>query len=189
MFACWRSFVRAQEVQNCRVDAVPLIIGSTEDASTLATSILGCSDGAFAVQWVGEVFVEETIHVTRGTSRHHWGWTRSSCKWRQEYAAVQLGRGVDLAPIGPDACARQRFYRRRRGYLCGPVYRFVYRKHVVHLQLRWFLWGCNLLAKFHGVLGWRRDRIHQQLRWFPWRCNLRAKFIGVLGCLSPTLLA
>ena len=59
---------RAQELQNCSIDAVPLIISSTEDASTLATSILGCADGAFAVQWIGEVFIEETIHVTGGTS-------------------------------------------------------------------------------------------------------------------------
>eukprot|EP00903_Cladosiphon_okamuranus_P006562 g6410.t1 len=38
------------------------------DAAALATSILACPDGDFAVEWVGEVLIEETIHVTGGTS-------------------------------------------------------------------------------------------------------------------------
>eukprot|EP00903_Cladosiphon_okamuranus_P012529 g11732.t1 len=59
---------RAQELQNCSLDAAPLTIGSTEDADILATSILGCQDCAFAIQWVGEVFVEEPIRITNGTS-------------------------------------------------------------------------------------------------------------------------
>ncbi|CAM9835026.1 unnamed protein product [Pylaiella littoralis] len=59
---------RTQELQNCSVDTTPLIVGSLEDADTLADS-LGCSNGdAFAVEWVGEVFVAATIRVTSGTS-------------------------------------------------------------------------------------------------------------------------
>lgn len=42
-------------------------VASTDDAAALA-SALRCSNGKFAVQWVGEVVVEETIHVTNGTS-------------------------------------------------------------------------------------------------------------------------
>lgn len=59
---------RTQGLQNHSVDAIPSTIGSTEDAGALAASILGCTNGSFAVQWVGEVFVEEAIHVTGGTS-------------------------------------------------------------------------------------------------------------------------
>ena len=63
------AFARAQELQNCTVDSIiPVSVGSTEDAVALATSISGCSDGDFAVEWVGEVFVAETIFVTGGTS-------------------------------------------------------------------------------------------------------------------------
>ncbi|CAN0099250.1 unnamed protein product, partial [Ectocarpus sp. 12 AP-2014] len=40
---------------------------STGDALALATS-LQCSNGDFAVEWVGEVFLEETIRITGGTS-------------------------------------------------------------------------------------------------------------------------
>ncbi|CAN0250034.1 unnamed protein product [Scytosiphon promiscuus] len=58
---------RAQPRQNCSVVVSPFTVSSTEDASTLATS-LGCSIGDVDVQWVGEVFVVETIHVTDGTS-------------------------------------------------------------------------------------------------------------------------
>eukprot|EP00903_Cladosiphon_okamuranus_P018353 g16884.t2 len=60
-------FARAQELQDCSVVDNPFTVGSTEDASTLAAS-LRCSTGDFDVQWVGEVFVAETIHVTSGTS-------------------------------------------------------------------------------------------------------------------------
>lgn len=46
--------VRTQELPNCSVDlGSPLTIVSTEDAGTLATSILGCPGGDFAVQSVG----------------------------------------------------------------------------------------------------------------------------------------
>ncbi|CAM9698593.1 unnamed protein product, partial [Pylaiella littoralis] len=60
---------QTQELQNCSVDTTPLTVGSTEDADTLADS-LECSNGdAFAVEWVGEVFVAATtIRVTSGTS-------------------------------------------------------------------------------------------------------------------------
>ncbi|CAM9858548.1 unnamed protein product, partial [Ectocarpus sp. 12 AP-2014] len=60
---------RSQELQNCSVGTSPFPVGSTEDAAALATS-LECSNGDFAVEWVGEVFVEETIFVTDGTSLH-----------------------------------------------------------------------------------------------------------------------
>ncbi|CAN0185940.1 unnamed protein product, partial [Ectocarpus sp. 13 AM-2016] len=59
---------RTQELQSCSVDAVPSTISSTQDADTLATSILACPNGSFFVEWVGEIFVAETIHVTDGTS-------------------------------------------------------------------------------------------------------------------------
>ena len=59
---------RTQELQNCSVGAIAWTVASTEDAGSLAASILGCSDGDFAVQWVGEVYVEDTIRVTSGTS-------------------------------------------------------------------------------------------------------------------------
>ena len=62
------AFARAQDLQNCTVDSIPVSVGSTEDAAALATSIRGCSDGDFAVEWVGEVFVGETLYVTGGTS-------------------------------------------------------------------------------------------------------------------------
>ncbi|CAM9385517.1 unnamed protein product [Laminaria digitata] len=58
---------RSQEVQNCSVGTSPLNVSSTEEAATLAAS-LECSNGDFYVQWVGEVFVNETIHVGFGTS-------------------------------------------------------------------------------------------------------------------------
>ncbi|CAN0089674.1 unnamed protein product [Ectocarpus fasciculatus] len=58
---------RSQELQNCSVDISLFTVSSTEDAATLATS-LACSNGDFAVQWVEEVFVNQTIHVTHGTS-------------------------------------------------------------------------------------------------------------------------
>ena len=61
------AFAWAQELQSCMVDSIPVSVGSTEDAAALATS-LQCSNGDFAVEWVGEVFVEETIFVTDGTS-------------------------------------------------------------------------------------------------------------------------
>ena len=48
-------------------NATILTITSTDDATALA-SALQCSNGEFYVQWVGEVVVEETIHVTNGTS-------------------------------------------------------------------------------------------------------------------------
>eukprot|EP00752_Nemacystus_decipiens_P005318 g4824.t1 len=60
-------FAQGQDLQDCDVVASPFTVGSTEDASTLATS-LRCSSGTFDVQWVGGVFVSETIHVTNGTS-------------------------------------------------------------------------------------------------------------------------
>ena len=62
------TIAHTQLLQNCGVDTSAMIIGSTADADTLATSTLGCSNGDLAVQWVGEVFIEETIHVTGGTS-------------------------------------------------------------------------------------------------------------------------
>eukprot|EP00752_Nemacystus_decipiens_P013346 g11816.t1 len=57
----------SQELQDCDVDISPFTVRSTEDAATLATS-LRCSTGVLTVEWVGEVFVVETIHVTSGTS-------------------------------------------------------------------------------------------------------------------------
>lgn len=42
-------------------------VASTDDAAALATA-LRCSNGDFAVAWVGEVVIEETIYVTNGTS-------------------------------------------------------------------------------------------------------------------------
>ena len=62
-------FSQGQQLQDdCSALASPFTVRSTDDASTLAALILGCPDGAFAVQWVGEVFVAETIHVTNRTS-------------------------------------------------------------------------------------------------------------------------
>ncbi|CAM9358530.1 unnamed protein product [Ectocarpus sp. 13 AM-2016] len=60
-------FARAQDLQECSAVTSPYTVGSTEDASTLSNSLV-CSTGAFDVQWIGEVFVAETIHVTDGTS-------------------------------------------------------------------------------------------------------------------------
>lgn len=57
----------SQELQVCGGDTRSLTVASTEDAAALATS-LECSDGDFVVQWVGEVLLEEIIHVTNGTS-------------------------------------------------------------------------------------------------------------------------
>ena len=57
----------SQELQVCGGGTRSLTVASTEDAAALATS-LECSDGDFVVQWVGEVLLEETIHVTNGTS-------------------------------------------------------------------------------------------------------------------------
>ncbi|CAM9544571.1 unnamed protein product, partial [Ectocarpus sp. 12 AP-2014] len=59
--------VAQTQTQNCSVSTSPLIVASTEDAGALATA-LQCSNGDFAVEWVGEVFVEEEIYVTNGTS-------------------------------------------------------------------------------------------------------------------------
>lgn len=56
-----------QELQNCTVDTDPFTVRSTDDVATLVAS-LECSNGDFTVQWLGEVLVEETIHVTNGTS-------------------------------------------------------------------------------------------------------------------------
>ena len=47
-------------------NATSLTVASTDDATALA-SALQCSNGEFYVQWVGEVVVEETVHVTNGT--------------------------------------------------------------------------------------------------------------------------
>ncbi|CAM9114240.1 unnamed protein product [Ectocarpus sp. 8 AP-2014] len=58
---------RSQELQSCSVDNSRLSVGSTEDAATLAIA-LECSNGDFDVQWVGDVFVAQTIRVTNGTS-------------------------------------------------------------------------------------------------------------------------
>lgn len=58
---------RSQSLENCGVEVSPFTVRSTEDAATLAT-FLRCSSGDVAVQWVGEVFVEQTIRVTNGTS-------------------------------------------------------------------------------------------------------------------------
>eukprot|EP00752_Nemacystus_decipiens_P005317 g4823.t1 len=60
-------FGRAQELRNCSVETSHLTVDSTEAAATLAAS-LDCSNGDFEVEWVGEVFVTDTIHVTNGTS-------------------------------------------------------------------------------------------------------------------------
>ncbi|CAM9614990.1 unnamed protein product [Ectocarpus sp. 12 AP-2014] len=58
---------RAQDLQDCSGNSTLLTVGSTEDAAALASS-LQCSNGDIAVEWVGEVFVEETITVIGGTS-------------------------------------------------------------------------------------------------------------------------
>ena len=55
-----------QEFEDCGADVST--VDSTEGATDLATSLLNCSNGEFAVEWVGEVVVEETILVTGGTS-------------------------------------------------------------------------------------------------------------------------
>eukprot|EP00752_Nemacystus_decipiens_P008185 g7321.t1 len=61
-------FAHAQEFsQGCNAASSPVTVGSTEDLATLAAS-LDCSNGEFAVRWVGEISVAETIHVTNGTS-------------------------------------------------------------------------------------------------------------------------
>ncbi|CBJ29835.1 probable extracellular nuclease [Ectocarpus siliculosus] len=57
----------AQATLPCSLDTSLWTVASSEDAVTLAT-LLRCSDGDFAVQWVGEVIVTETIRVTNGTS-------------------------------------------------------------------------------------------------------------------------
>lgn len=61
------AFAKAQATLPCSLDRSLWTVASSEDAVTLATS-LRCSDGDFAVQWVGEVTVTETIRVTNGTS-------------------------------------------------------------------------------------------------------------------------
>lgn len=58
---------RTQELPNCTTDTSPFSVGSTEDATTLAAS-LGCMNGDFVVQWLGEVVVAEAIRVRNGTS-------------------------------------------------------------------------------------------------------------------------
>lgn len=59
--------VRSQELQNCSFDTSTFTVDSTESLISLATA-LGCSNGDFSVRWVGEVFVENRIQVTDGTS-------------------------------------------------------------------------------------------------------------------------
>eukprot|EP00752_Nemacystus_decipiens_P012380 g10972.t1 len=62
--------VGSQELQNCSIDAIPLTIGSIEDADALAASLLACADEDFAVQWTGEVLIPQAIRVTGGNSLH-----------------------------------------------------------------------------------------------------------------------
>lgn len=58
---------RTQGLPDCNVGASPSTVSSTEEAAALAAS-LNCSNGDFAVEWVGRVEVTETIHITNGTS-------------------------------------------------------------------------------------------------------------------------
>ena len=58
---------QGQDLQNCSIGTRQFTVGSAEDAAALAAS-LGCSNGDFAVRWVGKVFVTQAIHVTKGTS-------------------------------------------------------------------------------------------------------------------------
>ncbi|CAM9749701.1 unnamed protein product [Ectocarpus sp. 4 AP-2014] len=53
--------------QDCSAATNPVTVSNTQDASALAAS-LNCSNGDFDVEWVGEVFVEDTIRVTLSTS-------------------------------------------------------------------------------------------------------------------------
>lgn len=55
-------------------NATSFTVASTDDATALA-SALQCSNGEFYVQWMGEIVVEETIHVTNGTSLNITGTT------------------------------------------------------------------------------------------------------------------
>ena len=58
---------RAQEFLPCASGTNFLTVASTEDAVTLATS-LRCSNGIFAVDWIGDVVISEPISVSQGTS-------------------------------------------------------------------------------------------------------------------------
>lgn len=59
---------RTQDLLDCDVDAgSPLTVSNTEEAAMLATR-LNCSNGDFAVRWLGNVIVPETIRVASGTS-------------------------------------------------------------------------------------------------------------------------
>lgn len=59
--------VRCQALAPCAVGSIAFSVGSTESAATLA-NLIQCSDGDFAVEWTGKVFVAETIRVNQGTS-------------------------------------------------------------------------------------------------------------------------
>ncbi|CAM9486217.1 unnamed protein product [Scytosiphon promiscuus] len=59
---------RPQELSDCDVNATnPWTVSNTEEAAALSAS-LNCSNGDFAVEWFGTVFVSEAIRVTSGTS-------------------------------------------------------------------------------------------------------------------------
>lgn len=58
---------RAQTLLPCSAGTNRLTVASTANATTLASS-LQCSNGEFAVDWVGTVVVAQTIHVVDGTS-------------------------------------------------------------------------------------------------------------------------
>lgn len=61
------AFAEAQALVPCNASTSLFTVASSEDAATLASS-LRCLDGDFAVQWIVEVEVAETIRVANGTS-------------------------------------------------------------------------------------------------------------------------
>ncbi|CAB1096488.1 unnamed protein product [Ectocarpus sp. CCAP 1310/34] len=68
LFVCLLAVIApAQELQECTLDTGSLTVGSSEDVADLI-GFLNCSNGDFSVEWVGDVFVTETIRITSGTS-------------------------------------------------------------------------------------------------------------------------
>lgn len=61
------AIAETQALLPCSVGTSVLTVATSEDAATLANS-LRCLYGDFAVQWIGEVMVAETIRVSNGTS-------------------------------------------------------------------------------------------------------------------------
>lgn len=59
------AFAKAQALP-CSFGTSVFTVATSEDAATLASS-LRCLYGDFAVQWIGEVMVAETIRVADGT--------------------------------------------------------------------------------------------------------------------------